>query len=164
MSDYKLNKYLAKLKNAQDLKKANVYIAKILKYKQMGGQKGGDGPTDDIKGASTDLQNFAGRLDEMKDAISGDQAKINGLMEQLIIPPAAGNGVDPEKLKDELKVIFGETKTLLENIGILNKVELPKLEDLFSVIQTKLREKAEKGETEIDLKKIIDDAWNEAAK
>jgi hypothetical protein len=151
MSDYKLNKYLAKLKNAQDLKKANVYIAKILKYKQMGGQNGGAEPADPIV---SDITETSRKIKELMTQAKGDQEHITEIKTAIL--SKAGN-IDASNLETELKRVFTGMKDLFKEIGDLKPDELD-VEKMLVELNTKMGD----GEKDVLVNKLP--TWYNEAK
>lgn len=158
MSDYKLNKYLAKLKRADDLKKANVYIAKILKYKQMGGQKGGYGdPIEDIDKAKEEVDAIKAKkvvIEEQRDKIEG----INGVIRGITV--GKGQTIDQEKLKEGVTAIFSKVKELMSGISELKAGDFNiDLEPINEVANEKAVDSVALNPEKIDVMPTINDAW-----
>lgn len=165
MSDYKLNKYLAKLKNAHDLKKANVYISKILKYKQMGGQKGGD-PEKEISAASLKAAEINAKFEQIKElklAVDGKRGDIIKSIEG-IVTGEGKNVVGEDELRTGLTNIFTEVKGLIGKVNALSELNPDDLKiNLDDILAAADAKKATgKPTEEIKLDGIVKETWDNA--
>lgn len=131
-SDTKLNKYLAKLKNTRDSKKAQVYIKKILRYKHMKKSNMHGGGIDEVNEVTAKLE----KINEDLDAnIANGENFTESIMNEIKMP----DEVTKDSLEEALSPAMSSMNSLLQQISSLES-KVPSIQEMLDQFNNKASE------------------------